>query len=141
MNAIPDIAAFHEAQSRLRNQLGTDAVFHIYGEPVYPPGTQLDAETGRPFDPAIRPTSAPVTNKTHKVSVMQQPPNMRIGDTREGWSGLRHGDIVMVALDPDAYADVEDATEVTIKGNNFKIYEAHEDPGLDNRYMMQLEMK
>lgn len=141
MAAVPDIASFWEAQSRLRNQLGTDATFHVVGDPVYPPGTQLDAETGRPFDPAIRPTSQPVTDKTHKVSVYQQPPNTRIGTAREGWSGLRRGDIVVLMMDVDVYTDVQDATEVTIKGTDFQIQEVHEDPGIDNRYVMQVEMK
>lgn len=140
---LPDIAAFKEAQARLRQQLGVDAHFKIHtAAAIYAPGVQLDPETHRPYDPTIQPTTpATVEVRTHKVMVVVRIPNARADETKMNWSGLRSGDIVMIALDLAAAADVESATEVQIKGINFTIGEMKEDPGLDDRVMATLEMK
>jgi hypothetical protein len=58
MSPSADTAGFREAQGRLRTMLGVDAVFTVPpGEPVWPAGTELDPETGRPYDPFLEPES------------------------------------------------------------------------------------
>lgn len=141
MSSFPDIQGFKDAQSRLRNTLGTDAAFTVHtGPAVYPPGTKVDPETGRPYDPTIRPTSVPTSVRTHKVAVVPRQPGGRVDEARSTFGGLRRGDIVTIEMDPAVYADVESAVEVVIKGLRFKIAEAHADPGLDDRYLATLEL-
>lgn len=57
MDVLPDVAGFREAQKRLRQRLGVDVVFLVPQAPTWPDGTQLDPETGRPYDPFAEPAS------------------------------------------------------------------------------------
>lgn len=140
MSTSPNVAGFREAQSRLRNLLGSDASFVVKGPVVYPPGTKIDNETGRPHDPTIRPTSEPETLKTHKVGVLIL--SARNTENPEAtWGGLRQGDRITIDMDPEVAADVEGATEVIIKELRFAIEEMHIDPGLDNRWLAVIELK
>jgi hypothetical protein len=51
----PDTAGFADAQDRLRQALGVDAVFLLPGQQTWPPDTPLDPESGRPYDPFVEP--------------------------------------------------------------------------------------
>lgn len=51
----PDLPGLAEAQDRLRDRLGVDAVFQIPAVKSWPAGTPLDPETQRPFDPFLEP--------------------------------------------------------------------------------------
>lgn len=137
----PDIAGFKAAQTRLRDVLGTEANFKVPGPRTYPPGTQLDPQTSRPYDPAIRPLTEPVTTKTHKVGVLTRVPNARFEPEKSTWGGLRRGDTIIIQMDPAVATDVQDATEVEIKGLNFTISEVIPDPSLDDRFLGYLELR
>lgn len=137
----PNIAGFKEAQSRLRNLLGTTAIFHVPGPVVYPPGTPVDPQTGRPYDPTIKPTSEPITDKPHKVAVVVARPSGRGGEVEVSWAGLRYGDSALLEMDDAVAADVQAATTVTIKGMNYKISQLRPDPGLDDRWLATVELK
>lgn len=51
-----DVDGFAAAQERLRAALGVDAVFIVpAGGETWPPGTPIDPETGRPYDPFLEP--------------------------------------------------------------------------------------
>jgi hypothetical protein len=140
MRSAPNIAAFKEAQSWLRNNLGTSADFRIPGARTYPVGTQVDPETGRPYDPTIRALTEPVETRTHMVGVITVANTPRAEVAQITWAGLRRGDKLVIEMDPAAGADVEDATEVLIKGLRFKIMEMHIDPGVDDRWLAHLEL-
>ena len=57
----PDLDGFAEAQGRLRQMIGVDAVFLVDGEPIWPAGTPIDPETGKPYDPFLEPETPLVT--------------------------------------------------------------------------------
>lgn len=66
----PDWSGFENAQIRLRAAFGNDVEFFMPTPTTYASGVALDPETGRPYDPTIRPIAS-------------------------GWaSGIVHGDIV-----------------------------------------------
>jgi len=137
----PNIAGFMEAQSRLRNLLGSSATFRVPVGATYPPGTPVDPQSGRPYDPTIQPTTpASTIDKVHKVGVVLRQPSGRGGTIAVSWSGLRRSDTVILELDEAVALDVEDATTVSIKGLDFKIAEVRSDPGLDNRYLATVEL-
>jgi hypothetical protein len=70
----PDTAGFADAQDRLRQELGVDAVFLIPTALVWPPGTPLDPETGKPFDPFLDPVDpAANTEVTVRCSFVHSP--------------------------------------------------------------------
>jgi hypothetical protein len=73
--ASPDAVGFRDAQKRLRTALGVDAVFTIPpGAPVWPPGTELDPESGGPYDPFLTPVSQEeATEITVRASFASRP--------------------------------------------------------------------
>lgn len=54
----PDLAAFADAQERLRDYFGELVVFLRPVESTWPDGTELDPETGEPYDPMAVPTAS-----------------------------------------------------------------------------------
>jgi hypothetical protein len=77
----PDIQGFITAQDRLRVVLGKDVTFFIRGTPVWPVGTQLNPETGRPFDPVIDPVSgAEETSVVKRAGVTFRPIHVNVED-------------------------------------------------------------
>lgn len=65
----PDLAGFKEAQDRHRQQQGENIVF--LGEVLltFSPGTPLDPQTGRPYDPMIQPTGSAVSSAAVRCGV------------------------------------------------------------------------
>lgn len=147
MPATPDLAGFRAAMDRLRDNFGQDVTFHAPVAKTWPAGTQLDPETGEPYDPAIDPISAGWTDIVKHVGVVTKPISTARegGDTRFEAGGEFSGmDAVLDMVDTD-HVDVLDATEVTLYGLRFKIVEMKPsglggDPDAD-RYIVYLEAK
>lgn len=53
MPTQPDIQGFRDAMDRGRDVLGQDVTFHVLADPVWPDGTAINPETGRPYDPTV----------------------------------------------------------------------------------------
>lgn len=84
MNVTPDIAGFEAAQVRLREQFGQDVPFYFASAAVWPPGTQLDPETGNPYDPTVLPVASGMGSAlVPNVSVVHRP----LGLSRRGIAG------------------------------------------------------
>lgn len=116
MSTLAD--GFQDAQRRLRAATGIDATFHIAEAPVWPAGTKLDPETGRPYDPVIQPTSGggfdDVTVKVGKaVGSLNDDDDTPIGIMSEAEGVLM--------VDVDDVASVGSATEVTVSNVRYKI--------------------
>lgn len=122
----PDIAGFKEAQDRLRTELGTDVMFDIPVPPVWPPGTQLDRETGEPYDPTVVPESG---GGTTQVTVRALPvfrPIRTAGEdfVEAGPGGITRDRAAALDLADEDYAQVENATHFTLSGMRFRVTEA-----------------
>lgn len=109
----PDLAGFADAQRRLRQQLGVDAVFEIPGAATWDPAEPIDPDTGRPYDPFATPSSggAPTT-RTVRCTFASRP--IAGGDPQQ--SPLGAVDVGQAALIMEAadYQLVQDATRVTV---------------------------
>lgn len=146
MAVKPDIAGFQEAQRRLRDEFGVDITFHVPEVPVYPPDTQLDPETGKPFDPTIRPTSGDgFTDVVKHCHVIFRPIHVNLedplGDDHLA-GGFRRQTSAVLDIDVADFPDVDDASEVTFNGTRYKITDFENDGivGVD-RVLAFLEAK
>jgi hypothetical protein len=132
MSVEPNVAGWMEAQDRLREKLGTTVYFLIPPTLTvedYPPGTSLDPETQLPFDPTVEPISGEQAQRVSVVaSVVHRPIdtdvrdaalNMPVGLVPSGNAAL----IISLADRPR----VEDATEVEIWGERYRITEWRRD--------------
>jgi len=118
----PDLAGFRDAAVRMRAEMGSDVPFFTRTDGTYPPGTAIDPETGKPFDPAAPESGSAWGSASLRVGVYTR----ALAASREddavanavGW--FEEGHIVLDA-DPDEYAEVEDATEVEWNGERYEI--------------------
>jgi hypothetical protein len=109
----PDIAGFEDAQERLRTEFGVDAVFFIPGDPAWAPGTPVDPETGKPYDPFLEPDVPGVDQQitvrcsfVHRALAENDPAATPLGAADLGAAAL----IVPLAR----YQEIKKATRVTI---------------------------
>jgi hypothetical protein len=141
--AGPDIAGFRGAQDRLIDELGQDVTFKLRQTPQYPPGTRLNDDTGRPFDPTIKPLAGTdgfdeqVVRCTVVYRPIQRVPNAPDETT---WGGIRRDQSMALAMKVVDYPRVADADEADVNGINYKITEIVPD-GLTEvqRYVAFLE--
>lgn len=118
----PDLAAFRDAMSRLRRNLGTDATFHLPIAPTYDPAEPIDPETGRPYDPFATPAVAGgETDVIVRVTVTENLPIPRRDDLQQTPIGRFASDMIGLDLDADDYPSVQHATAVTVHDQRFKV--------------------
>lgn len=116
---IPDIPAFHDAQKRLNEALGEAVQFLTPQTPVWPEGTELDPETGKPYDPLIDPESGGGYDATEvQASVALK---AEIEDVDEGRSGYRPDEEPIFIIMAEDYASVAGATRVAWNEGEFRI--------------------
>jgi hypothetical protein len=65
----PDLAGYREAHTTLVAKLGNTVPFFIPVEEQYAPGTVLDPETNRPYDPTIEPMASGFASAAVKCGV------------------------------------------------------------------------
>ncbi len=140
----PDLAGFREAQARLREEMGVDVTFRIPVAAVWPVGTPLDPQTGRPYDPTVEPQSGgSFTNVVKRVGLVFRPIKVNVedpvGDEVQG--GIRHGESLALAVSVADHPDIEDATQLNLEGTEFAVTSIIVDPGLDDRYIVFGEAK
>lgn len=145
MAGLPDTAGFFEAQARLRQELGTDARFQVRTAIVWPPDTQLNRETGRPFDPTIKPQSGgDLQEVVVRCSTLTRLVSSNVaGATTERAAGaFRDGGIALGLPAADRPA-VEDAAEVSVGGVMYRITDIRPDPNFNEvqRYIVFGEAK
>lgn len=56
-SVFPDLSGFAEAQQRLRSRFGRVVTFYKPTDVLYDASVPVDEQTGRPFDPTIKPAS------------------------------------------------------------------------------------
>lgn len=141
---LPNLDGFREAQDRLRRVMGTDVIFRVPVDPVWPAGTRLDPQTQRPYDPTVQPQSGGgYTTVTKRVMVVFRPIRTNVedplGDDERG--GLRHGESIALGIGEDDHPDVQGATRATVRGVEYKITSMIPDTSPDPRYIAFLEAR
>lgn len=117
----PDIDGFVAAQRELRDAFGEEIVFTGSVTVTWPVDTEIDPETGEPYDPLIEPVSSgsPQT-ATVKCNVA-----FRTAPTTAGAEfaafGAVENDHVMLIADIDDQSTIEPMTDFTCRGARFKI--------------------
>lgn len=124
----PALDGFVEAQERLRIAMGEDVVFYTPETAVWPAGTQIDQQTGQPYDPTIVPESGGgETEIILHVLPVQRPIQGAGDDVIEGPAGVRNDETIafrMVAADAVL---VEDAVAASWRGLRYRISEVVDD--------------
>lgn len=139
---IPDLAGFRAAQRTLRQELGVDVTFRIPVAPVWPVGTQIDPETGRPYDPTIEPQSGGNTTPVVKHGSLIFRPITTDDNVAENEPiGPRRDKMLALAIEVEDYAAIANASDVTVEDRDYKVREILRDPGLDDRYIVYAEAK
>lgn len=97
---VPDLAGYTEAQQRLRENFGEEVILLFPEEVTWPPGTPIDEETGRPFDPVVAASATVSPEATINANVVFKAVN-RAGISGEaqatamGW--METGDVMLIA--------------------------------------------
>jgi hypothetical protein len=134
----PNFDGFREAQKRLRQQFGQDVTWISYTDGAYPPGTQINPETGEPYDPTIERINGSGEVRTIvKASVVSRQISGSGKDqvTKKALGWLEEGGVVFI-VDTDDYHLVRDATEVEYAGDRYTIRDdAHDFLGPVDRWL------
>lgn len=113
-----DVAGFADAQRRFRAQFGESCVFLQPPTFTFPPGTQIDPDTGRPYDPVIVPTASAQASATVNCSVSFVAQGRTSEDAeREGPAGFVDRTRAMLIANLEDRALCENAVSVTLRGD------------------------
>lgn len=140
----PDIQGFENAMAQARGAFGEPVTFHVPVAPVYAPGTPIDEDTGRPFDPTVQPESGGGFDdvvKTVLVIYHAIGPGLDAPQSSQA-VGVLKGESAVLDVSLTDYPDVEAATEVTIDGTRYAV-EDRQDDGImgTDRVLVFLEAK
>jgi hypothetical protein len=116
MSVTPDITGFQTEARNLRENFGSPVTFHVPQAPTWPAGTRINPDTGKPYSPMVEQTNAEFADvvKTALVILKQGSPLRPQADSHWDEVGLMSGMDIILDVDSDDYADIEDATEFTI---------------------------
>lgn len=126
MTLAPNIDGFKDAMQRLRTVTGSVVTFLVKQTPTWPPGTEIDPMTNRPYDPSVQPLSGGGYDEVQKTCgvIFKDASRLRPGaDTRFEPAGEFSGMDAILDLDSADYADVQDASRVRVFDLTFKIEE------------------
>lgn len=135
MSEAPDLAGFADAQHRLRTLFGEPIVFIWPPELTWPPGTELDEETGLPYDPTIQPATTDPDNRLALGDVATRPFNT--DDVEFVAPGVVEREHVMLSMDLPYASAASGASNFTVRGNQYKLSSSRPDGvGGEQRYLV-----
>lgn len=122
----PNVAGFVAAQDNLRARLGRSVVFKVPTAAEWPEGTKINPDTGEPYDATIQRVGDRFTEVTKVCLVIlkQASPLRPQADTESEPSGEMSGMDIILDVAAEDYPDIEDASEMTVNGLNYRIREA-----------------
>lgn len=122
MVAGPDLSGLAAALARLRSYTGQNVIFYFPSVPTWPEGTQLDPESGRPFDPQIEPDSNETPDPVSvKCNVAFRPVSGTSEDTAESPIGdIKQNECVLI-MSVEEMESIAEAISFDAKGDNYKI--------------------
>lgn len=115
----PSLAGFRDAQDRLRALTGELVTFLGPVQVTFPPGTRLDPQSGRPYDPTITPSSSARASAAVKAGVVSS-----LGDGQAQPLGWTPEADVMLHM-PSAAASAASAAEFMLRGKLWKVTGRH----------------
>lgn len=143
----PDLAGYREAQIRLVSNLGTTVPFFTPTAEVYAPGTPIDPETDRPFDPTVAPLASGFSSAGVKCGVAIRP----VGLSRRGIEDdvaatalglIEEGTGILIVPRQDYLDnDLDTATEVEVHGERYEITQSEEDGLADETHRFLVYIK
>lgn len=124
MTPTPDTTGFIEAQRNLIWSMGEDVSFISISEKVWPPGVEIDPQTGEPYDPTVEPESGgEEIELLSKVGVFYRPITGMNDDVVEGPSGVRRDESPAFIVLTEDYEAVKDSTTAVYNGIRYRITE------------------
>lgn len=127
MSPQPSLAAFRDAQSTLRQQLGTDATFYVPQPGSYDPAEPIDPETQRPFDPFADPTSGTGVPREEVVRVTVADPGKSTDDKVVSAAGPVFSNDIVLDVDIADETRIDGAAVVEVFGERYRVQEARRD--------------
>lgn len=123
-----DLQGFRDAMAEMRQVMGQDVPFFIPAAKTYPPGTQLDPESGEPYDPTIQRLDSSETRVVVHCGVYRKIPNV-VDDISQSALGPMEERDALLDVSPTDYENksLEDATSVEILGERYEIVDADPD--------------
>jgi len=113
---------FADAQRRLRDKVGMQVSFFTPVASSYPAGTPLNPETGRPYDPTIKPLASGFTSAAVKCSIVRRPFGAKTSDITETTAlGLMGTENVGLIMGSASWPPVSAATEFEVFDARFEI--------------------
>jgi hypothetical protein len=132
----PDMTAMKEAFERKRAITGQSVTFFQPLEPTWPPDTELDPESGQPFDPLIEPVASGVASAVVNCDIAFRPvAGLDGGQVSTPVGGFETGDVVLImgAKDYDDNEVVRNARQFDAKDGTYKLTQAKRD-GIGSEY-------
>lgn len=127
----PDIDGFIEAQAAFQDKFGRDVTFVTLGDVTFPPGTQIDPETDRPYDPTITGSAGASAAVVVQAIVVQQPLKKE-DEVLAAIGEIEIGQSVLILDQADWQPQLADADYVEVFGEKFDIQREDED-GIANK--------
>lgn len=128
----PDLAGLQSALAELREKTGEEVLFFFAGEAEWPEGTELNPETGRPWDPLIEPTSTDAPDPLFIQCSVAFRPSFR-EDTDESRLGDLKVNQVLLSMSLAEWDLVASAVSFNIKEDNYLIVKSTAD-GIGSDY-------
>lgn len=140
----PDLTGFREAQLTLIAKLGADVPFFTPVAETYPPGTPLDPESGKPFDPTVQPQASGFASAVVRAGVAIRPIGGGLADSsiQNALGLLEEGQGVLLVPSTDYdNADLDHATEVEVHGDRWEITQRTPDgiANVDHRRLVYIK--
>lgn len=128
----PDLAGLQNALAELREKTGEEVLFFFEETLEYPPGTEIDPETGKPYDPLIEPTKGESDDPLFiKCSVAFRPSFAE--DTEESRIGNIKVNQVLLSMSITEWDLVASAVSFNVKADNYLIVKSTRD-GIGSDY-------
>lgn len=117
-SAEPDLAGFAAAQNRLRDHFGELVIFLTPVAGAWPPGTPIDPETQKPYDPVIAAQASGMSSAAVNANVVTRP----YGKPDVEWAALGavETDHVMLIAGASAFP-ASAATDFEVRGDRYKV--------------------
>ena len=132
--AGPNLGDLADALARLRSHMGQNVVFYFAEVLTWPEGTQLDPESGRPYDSQVEPESKEEPESiTIKCNVAFRPTEGLSEDTAESPIGNIQQNEVLLIMSVPEMETVAKAVSFDVKGDNFKVKKSTPD-GIGSEY-------
>lgn len=125
----PDLLGFRDAQRKLRREFAETITFLEPEVAAYPPGTQMDPETGKPYDPVIEADSTTQITREVRCNVVFKAINRAGvgGEAETSALGWNEATAVMLICDIDDKPNIDDAEEFILRDEIYKITATKDD--------------